>query len=145
MIDPQSQQPQPVFPPMHPVTRLGRVIQQLRSYDDLHASELEALAMELDALGATEAAARIRVFRAVQRGEGDLVVDELVDIQQVVSQADQQTTPQTPPEPEQPIARPEDAWRNSPRRAKWLAEEARREAEARAPRTRRDLFSRLSQ
>jgi len=130
---------------MHPVTRLGRVIQQMRSYDDLHASELEALAAELDTLGATDAAARIRVFRDVQRGEGDLVVDELVDIQQAVSQAAQQSTPQTPPDPEQPIARPEDAWRNSPKRAKWLAEEAQREAEARAPRTRRDLFSRFSQ
>ena len=120
MIEPrpesQSQTQQPTFPPMHPVTRLGRVIQQMRSYDDLHASELEALAAELDTLGATDAAARIRVFRDVQRGEGDLVVDELVDIQQAVSQAAQQSTPQTPPDPEQPIARPEDAWRNSPKR-----------------------------
>jgi len=128
---------------MHPVTRLGRVIQQLRSFDDLHASELDALAMQLDAAGASDAAASVRVFRDVQRGEGDLVVDELVDIQQAVSQAAQQTLPT--PDPDAPIARPEDAWRNSPKRAQWLAEEARREAEAKAPRTRRDLFSRFSQ
>ena len=142
MIDPETQPQAPQFPPMHPVTRLGRVIQQLRSFDDLHASELDALATQLDAAGATDAAAKIRVFRDVQRGEGDLVVDELVDIQQAVSQAAQQTLPE--PDPEAPIARPEDAWRNSPKRAKWLAEEALREAEARAPRTRRDLFSRFS-
>jgi hypothetical protein len=33
---------------MHAVTRLGRVIQQLRSFGDLHAGELDALAAELD-------------------------------------------------------------------------------------------------
>ena len=33
---------------MHPVTRLGRVVQQLKSFSDLHASELEMMADELD-------------------------------------------------------------------------------------------------
>ena len=52
---------------MHPVTRLGRVIQQLRSFSDLHAGELEGLAVELDAVGAGEVAQRLRSYRDVQR------------------------------------------------------------------------------
>ena len=143
MTDPGPQPQQPLFPPMHPVTRLGRVIQQLRSFDDLHASELDALATQLEAAGATEAAAKIRVFRDVQRGEGDLVVDELVDIQQAVSQAAQPTLPE--PDPRRRSLAPKTPGATRPSARKWLAEEARREAEARAPRTRRDLFSRFSQ
>jgi hypothetical protein len=130
---------------MHPVSRLGRVIQQLRSFDDLHFAEFDTLAAELETAGATEAAAKVRVYRDVQRDEGQLVVDELVDIQAAVSAA---ATPSPPPvDPEAPTAAtpPEDTWRNSPKRAQWLAEEAQRDAEARAPRTRRDLFSRFSQ
>jgi hypothetical protein len=121
---------------MHPVTRLGRVIQQLRSFADLHASEFEALASELDAAGATEAAARVRVYRDVQRDETQLVLDELVDIQSEVSKTAQ---PAPEPPPAAPIASaPEDAWRASPKRAEWLAQQA----EARQPRTRREFFGR---
>ena len=130
---------EPQFPPMHPVTRLGRVIQQLRSFADMHAAELDALATELESTGAAEAAARIRVYRDVQRDEGQLVVDELVDIQAEVSRAAQPVEPL----PEAPIAapEPEELWKNSPKRAKWLAEQA----ELAQPRTRRELFGRLSQ
>ena len=52
---------------MHPVTRLGRVIQQLRSFGDLHASELEMMAVALDAAGAADLAQRLRAYRDVQR------------------------------------------------------------------------------
>ena len=72
---------QPIFPPMHPVTRLGRVIQQLRSFGDLHANELEMMAVALDAAGAAELAQRLRAYRDVQRDEAAMVVDELVDVQ----------------------------------------------------------------
>jgi len=134
---------------MHPVSRLGRVIQQLRSFDDLHFAEFDTLAAELETAGATEAAAKVRVYRDVQRDEGQLVIDELVDIQAQLTAAAAPAQPLEPPptDPEAPVAAtpPEYAWRNSPRRAKWLAEEAQRNAEARAPRTRRDLFSRFSQ
>ncbi len=118
---------------MHPVTRLSRVIQQLRSFGDLHAAEFEALALELEGRGAPEAAARVRVHRHVQRDEGQLVVDELIDIQQALAAAAQ------PPEPalDAPVAAaPEDQWKTSAKRAQWLEEQA----EARQPRTRRDLF-----
>jgi hypothetical protein len=139
-------EPQPQFPPMHPVTRLGRVIQQLRSFDDLHAAEFDALAAELEATGASEAAAKVRVYSDVQRDESQLVIDELVDIQAEVSRAAQPQPLEPPPaDPQAPVgAPPEEVWRNSPKRAKWLAEEAQRDAEARQPRTRRELFSRFS-
>jgi hypothetical protein len=121
---------------MHPVTRLGRVIQQLRSFADLHASEFEMLAAELDAAGLQDVAAKIRVYRDVQRDEGQLVVDELVDIEQAIAQA---AEPEAPP-PADAVA--EDQWRASPRRAQWLADQAERDAQARAPRTRREFFGR---
>src|SRR5260221_13966583 len=77
------------FPPMHVVTRLGRVIQQLRSFGELHAAELETLAAELDraadppldTASAAESGVRLRIYRDVQRDEAQMVVDELVDIQ----------------------------------------------------------------
>jgi hypothetical protein len=123
---------------MHPVIRLGRVIQQLRSFADLHASEFDLLAAELDAAGLQEVAAKIRVYRDVQRDEGQLVVDELVDIQQAqISTAE----PDAPP-PSDAVA--EDPWRASPKRAQWLAEQAARDEQARAPRTRREFFGRPS-
>ena len=124
---------------MHPVTRLGRVIQQLRSFGDLHASEFDALAAELDAAGLNEVAAKIRVYRDVQRDEGQLVIDELLDIQgDVIRTAE----PVAPPPPDAPVATPEDQWLASPRRAQWLAEQAERDAQARAPRSRREFFGR---
>ena len=58
---------------MHPVTRLGRVVQQLKSFGDLHATELEAMAAALDAAGAADAAARLRLYRDVQRDEAQIV------------------------------------------------------------------------
>ena len=124
---------------MHPVTRLGRVIQQLRSFGDLHASEFDALAAELDAAGLNEVAAKIRVYRDVQRDEGQLVIDELLDIQgDVIRTAE----PVAPPPPDGPVATPQDQWLASPRRAQWLAEQAERDAQARAPRSRREFFGR---
>jgi hypothetical protein len=124
---------------MHPVTRLGRVIQQLRSFGDLHASEFDALASELDAAGLNEVAAKIRVYRDVQRDEGQLVIDELLDIQGDVLET---AEPAVPPPPDTPAAAPEDQWRASPKRAQWLAKQAELDAQARAPRTRREFFGR---
>jgi hypothetical protein len=121
------------FPPMHPVTRLGRVIQQLKSFGDLHAGELEAMALELDAAGAADLAARLRIYRDVQRDEAQMVVDELVDIQTDISVS------APPPE----VAEPgNDPAVNSPRRAKWLAEQAAEAERLKAPMSRRDLFNR---
>jgi hypothetical protein len=141
-----------VFQPMHPITRLGRVIQQLRSFADLHASELEGLARELDTGGASDQAGRVRAYRDIQRDETQLAVNELVDIQAdmtaaaTTSQAaDGPAAPTAPPAPAAPnAANPRDPAVNSPRRAKWLAEQAAEAERLRQPVTRRDLFGRAT-
>jgi hypothetical protein len=120
---------------MHPVTRLGRIIQQLRSFSDLHANELETMATDLDTAGSTDLAARLRAYRDVQRDEATMVVDELVDIQQDMIAADQPETP--PPAGGDPAI-------NSPRRAKWLAEQAAEAERLRQPVSRRNLFERIT-
>ena len=127
-------------PPMHPVTRLGRVIQQLRSFSDLHAGELEGLAVELDAVGAGEMAQRLRSYRDVQRDEAAMVVDELIDIQRDLAAAAQ---PLDVPPGAVPAATGDPAV-NSPKRAKWLAEQAAEAERLRQPLSRRDLFGRVS-
>ena len=119
---------------MHAVTRLGRVIQQLRSFGDLHASELEAMAVDLEAAGAAEVAARLRMYRDVQRDEAQIVVDELVDIQNEAA-ARVQAAPPPPDDLHDPAM-------NSPKRARWLAEQAAETERLKQPFSRRDFFAR---
>lgn len=107
------------------MTRVGRVLQQLRSFGDLHASELEALAVELDGASLEVLAAKVRAFSSLQRDEAQIVVDELVDIQSELAAG-------TPPGS---VEQAEEAWKASPKRAKWIAEQTR-------PRSRRELFGR---
>jgi hypothetical protein len=135
--------PQPIFPPMHPVTRLGRVVQQLRSFSDLHASELETMALGLDAAGAVEVAARLRTYRDVQRDEAQMVVDELLDIQNDMAAASQpEQPPADGPVTDAANVGSRDPAINSPRRAKWLAEQAAEAERLRQPVSRRELFGR---
>jgi hypothetical protein len=117
---------------MHPVTRLGRVIQQLRSFDALHSGELEAMARDLEAAGAPDVAIRLRIYIDMQRDEADVVVTELADIQSDISI--------DAPPPQQPESGSDPAV-NSPRRAKWLAEQAAEAERLKAPMSRRDLFN----
>jgi hypothetical protein len=123
---------------MHPVTRVGRVIQQLKSFGDLHATELESMAMDLEAAGAAGVAARLRLYRDVQRDEARIVVDELLDIQTDMATA----TPadQAPTE----AAAGTDPAINSPRRARWLAEQAAEAERLKQPFSRRDLLARAA-
>jgi hypothetical protein len=116
---------------MHPVTRLGRVIQQLRSFGELHAGEIEAVAVELEAAGASEVAARLRVQRDIQRDESQIVIDELVDIRADAA------AEQDPPPPGTDL---HDPAVNSTRRARWLAEQAAEAERLKQPISRRDLF-----
>jgi hypothetical protein len=109
------------------------VIQQLRSFGELHANELEAMAVELDGLGAGDAASRLRAYRDIQRDEADMVVQELVDIQ---ADLGDDSLPQ--PTGTDPAA-------NSPRRAKWLAEQEAEAERLREPLSRRELFNRVAQ
>ena len=124
----------PDYPPMHPVTRLSRVIQQLRSFGDLHAGELEGLARELDAAGSPDVAARVRIYRDVQRDEANMVIDELVDIEGAMRDT-------MPVPPSVPLGHGHDPAVNSPRRAKWLAEQAAEAERLKAPMSRRDFFA----
>jgi len=136
------------FPPMHAVTRLGRVIQQLRSFGELHAGELEALAGELEQATGGDTAARVRAYRDVQRDEAQMVVDELVDIQADMAATDQAPAQRATDQAERsPTAEGaangvSDPAINSPRRARWLAEQAAEEERRRQPLSRRDFFAR---
>jgi hypothetical protein len=128
---------------MHPVTRLGRVIQQLRSFGDLHASELETMAEALDAAAEVDLATQLRAYLTVQRDEADMVVGELVDIQNDMAAAAQPAQPEVPPVPAA-ATNPHDPAINSPRRAKWLAEQAAEAERLRQPVSRRELFGRVA-
>jgi hypothetical protein len=121
-----------VFGPTHPVTRLDRILQQLCSFSDLHASELDALATELEATS-PDIAGRLRAFQGMQRDEGQLVVDELSDIR-----ADLAASASKPGHTE--IELTSDPAVDSPKRAKWLAEQAARDEQLRRPRSRRQLL-----
>ncbi len=122
---------------MHPVTRLGRVIQQLRSFSDLHAMELETLSLGLD----EETATRLLAHRDIQRDETTMVMDELVDIQNaLISEAEAAAEPAVAP----PTVTPGDPAANSPKRAKWLAEQAAEAERLRQPVSRRTLFGRVA-
>ena len=128
----------PQFPPNHPVTRVGRVIQQLRSFADLHAGELEGMAAALDAAGFADLAGRLRAYRDIQRDEAAMVVDELVDIQQdMIASTSAPLPPLDVPPAGDPAA-------NSPRRAKWLAEQEAEAERLRQPISRRELFDRVA-
>ncbi len=116
-----------------PSTRLGRVIQQLTSFGELHANELESLAIDLDNAGASDLASRLRAFRVIQRDESDMVVQELADIQ---ADLGDDTLPQ--PTGTDPAA-------NSARRAKWLAEQEAEAERLREPLSRRELLNRVAQ
>jgi hypothetical protein len=120
-----------MFGPTHPVTRLERVLQQLRSFADMHASELEALALELET-AQPESAARARTIGRLQLDEAQLVLDELGDIRAELAVLESESAS----EPE--IGK--DPAVDSPRRARWLAEQAARDEALRRPRSRRQLF-----
>jgi hypothetical protein len=108
----------------------------------LHANELEMMAADLDATGATDLAARLRAYRDIQRDEATMVVGELEDVQTDMINA----APPTQPADPAPAAAgvPGDPAANSPKRAKWLAEQEAEAERLRQPVSRRDLFNRMS-
>jgi hypothetical protein len=116
---------------MHTATRLDRVLQQLRSFSQLHAAELGALASDLEPIDA-ELSRRLRVFSETQRDETQLAIDELADVR-----AGFDATDEAPPALEQTMIDPAV---NSPKRARWLAEQAARDEALRRPRSRRQLL-----
>jgi hypothetical protein len=122
-------QPPQSFAPMHPVTRIGRVLQQLRSFGDLHATELTGLADRLEpALGE-----RVRAFAQMQRNELKIIYDELLDIRTDLSDLVQHG------EAAPTVVPGDDPAANSPKRARWLAEQAEQGEPTKL--SRRDLLS----
>jgi hypothetical protein len=118
-------------------TRLARVIQQLKAFDTLHADELHAMAEELRLAGFSELATKLRTYTEVQRDEAHIVMDELVDIHREMTVIDSDARRGSPQDPAA----------GSPRRAKWLAEQAaaaQRLEELKQPLSRRDLLGRVS-
>ena len=91
-------------------TRVARLEQQIRAFKELHATELGLILDEL---------ARLRT---------DL---------DAMAPAKDEPTGETAAATSLTVADPAAA---SPKRAKWLAEEARREAERKAPLSRRELL-----
>jgi hypothetical protein len=120
------------FGPTHPVTRLDRVLQQLRSFADLHAAELDALATELDS-AAPDTASRLRSFRSMQTDESQIVIDELADIRAELGVSESAPVLMEPEVMKDPAV-------DSPKRARWLAEQAARDEALRRPRSRRHLL-----
>jgi hypothetical protein len=88
--------------------------------------------MELEANGSPDVAARVRIYRDVQRDEAAIVSEELVDIQGGLAES--------LPAPAETEAEGDDPAINSPRRAKWLAEQAAEAERLKAPMSRRDLL-----
>jgi hypothetical protein len=116
------------------VTRLDRVVQQLRSFAELHANELDLLAAQIETTD-PEAAGRLRAFQQMQRDEAQLVIDEITDIRAEMSAAASKS------EQEQlKVLNFEDPAVDSPKRARWLAEQAARDEQLRRPRSRRHLL-----
>ena len=84
--------------PLHPATRLGRVLQQIGSFSTMHAAELDGIAAELDAAGQTELAARLRIYRDLHTQEAGLILDELADVRADLDRPSPANAP-SPPEP----------------------------------------------
>jgi hypothetical protein len=114
----------------------------MHSFTSLHSSELEAVAAALGAAGHEDLANRLQAYRDLHTQEAALIMDELADVQtdlerQVLGgshlEAERSERPQagSSPSPTSPA--------DSPRRARWLAEQASR---AERPLSRRELFVR---
>jgi len=126
---------------LHPATRLGRVLQQLRSFARLHSDELGGVIEQLEAREQPDLAASLRAYRRIHEQEASMVLDELTDIQTGLVDVGQET--RSPPDraatPVQPESSLQDPAAESPKRARWLAQQSQRAKEAIS---RRAFFSR---
>ena len=96
------------------VIRLKRLEQQIRAFRELHTREIADFATKLDAIG------------KLQADELQLILDQLADIVADLTPSD-----------ERPAATPtSDPAAESPKRAKWLAEQERKST----PLSRRELL-----
>jgi hypothetical protein len=116
----------------------------------MHAAELEGIARDLEAGGQADLASRLRVFLRLHTQETGLILDELADVRTDLEQAPAAEDVGTLESLASPAsvsnASEIDPAKNSPKRARWLAEQAelaRQAAEqAQQPRSRREFFQR---
>jgi len=94
--------------------RLRRLEQQIRSFKELHTTEVSDLARKLE------------MMTKLHADELQLILDELADI----------AAEATPPASTEPRAEATDPAARSPKRAKWLAEQERKTR----PLSRRELL-----
>lgn len=115
----------------HPITRLGRVRQQLRVFAGLHAAELDGVVAELEAAGVAEPAARLKAYRDLHAQEAGMILEELADLcaelEVEAHRAGGVDAPLAQARAEDPATTAADPGASSPRRARWLAEQARRD------------------
>ena len=95
------------------VIRLKRLEQQIRAFRELHTREIADFATKLDAIG------------KLQADELQLILDQLADIVADLTPSDAK-----------PAATTSDPAAESPKRAKWLAEQERKST----PLSRRELL-----
>jgi len=111
-------------------------LQQLRSFADMHAAELDTLASEIEA-AVPESAQRLKTIGRLHVDEAQLVIDELLDIRTELGERDSASASE-PVEGETRVL--VDPAVDSPKRARWLAEQAARDEQLRRPRSRRQLL-----
>jgi hypothetical protein len=83
---------------------------------------------------------QIRSFKELYAGELQIVLDELTSIREELASLAPKATNAPLEGASESQARPTDPAANSPRRAAWLAEEKRKEEQRNAPLSRRELL-----
>jgi hypothetical protein len=131
---PDRELPSP-FIQTDPATRLGRVIQQLESFGELHGTELENLADDLASVGAPDVAAHVRLYRDVQQSDAQQIVAELIQLQADMLAA-------APDQPPTRAGTDPDAAAHSSGRARWQLDQATEGKRRKQPFSRRDFFGR---
>ena len=127
--------PGPRFGPLHPVTRLARVQQQLRSFAGLHRSEIGGVIQQLDEGGLQGFSDRLTAYLDLHAQEMATVIEELEDVAKDLSAASspgrgasevQRNAKSDLPQEQQKAVDPSDPAADSPKRARWLTEQANR-------------------
>lgn len=100
--------------------------------DDLARARLESRIARVEQ--------QIRSFKELYAGELQIVLDELTSIREEIASLAPKDTPEGVESASESQAAPSDPAANSPRRAAWLAEEKRKEEQRKAPLSRRELL-----
>lgn len=107
--------------PLHPATRLGRIQQQLRTFAELHGSELNGVVAQIEEAGLDEISSRLKAYGDLHEQEIAMVIEELADLESDLAetQAAHEEAPSTARDSVDPAE-------HSPKRARWLAAQQNR-------------------